>query len=92
MVSYPVFGASVKVGSVSATQFGVNSNVATTGHKLQGMSKDNLVVTDWNYDKNWVYVVLSRVRTLAGLFSSARSLTKPKTTAWTLGCNGRSSA
>ena len=46
-----------------------NSNIATTGHKLQGMSKDILIVNDWNYQcVNWVYVVLSRVRTLAGLY------------------------
>ena len=50
-------------------QFGVFINNATTGHKLQGMSKDILVVTDYWYKTiNWVYVVLSRVRTLKGLF------------------------
>ncbi len=33
------------------------------------MSKDILIVSDWNYQcVNWVYVVLSRVRTLAGLY------------------------
>ena len=57
------------------TQIPVNSNVATTGHKhkLQGMSKDTLIVSEWDYRcANWVYVVLSRVRTRKGLF-----LTKP---------------
>eukprot|EP00985_Skeletonema_marinoi_P001300 scaffold517_cov140-Skeletonema_marinoi.AAC.13 len=50
-------------------QVSVNSNIATTGHKLQGMSKDVLIVNGWNYRcANWVYVVLSRVRTLAGLY------------------------
>ena len=50
-------------------QFGVLVNNATTGHKLQGMSKDNIIVVDWFYSaKNWVYVVLSRVRTLSGLY------------------------
>ena len=49
-------------------QFGVLVNNATTGHKLQGMSKDNIIIVDWFYSvKNWVYVVLSRVRTLSGL-------------------------
>ena len=48
-------------------QFGVK-NIATTGHQLQGMSKDQLIVSSWNYSsKNWIYVVLSRVRTLSGL-------------------------
>ena len=49
-------------------QFGVLVNNATTGHKLQGMSKDNITIVDWFYSvKNWVYVVLSRVKTLSGL-------------------------
>lgn len=53
---------------LSVTQFGVISSIGTTGHKLQGMSKDNIIVTSWNYrTRNWVYVVLSRVRTLGGL-------------------------
>jgi len=62
-----------KVGNAKVTQIPVNSNVATTGHKLQGMSKDTLIVSEWDYRcANWVYVVLSRVRTRKGLF-----LTKP---------------
>ena len=62
-----------KVGNATVTQIPVNSNVATTGHKLQGMSKDTLIVSEWDYRcANWVYVVLSRVRTRKGLF-----LTKP---------------
>jgi len=57
------------VGNAKVKQVPVNSNIATTGHKLQGMSKDVLIVNDWNYRcANWVYVVLSRVRTLAGLY------------------------
>ena len=51
------------------TQLPVNCNIATTGHKLQGMSKDALIVNSWGYGfENWVYVVLSRVRTRSGLF------------------------
>jgi len=56
------------------TQFPVNLNDATTGHKLQGMSKDFVIVTSWpkggmaKWFKNWEYVVLSRVRKLAGLY------------------------
>jgi hypothetical protein len=61
-------GKQTTIGA-NITQFGVNSNIATTGHKLQGMSKDNIVITSWNYTfKNWVYLVLSRVRTFSGLF------------------------
>ena len=59
----------MKLGNVSVTQFAVNSNIATTGHKLQGMSKDTLIINNWNYGSaNWIYVVLSRVRTRSGLY------------------------
>ncbi len=51
-----------------ATQIPLISDNATTGHKLQGASIHNLYVPSWNYDQNWPYVVLSRVRTLKGLF------------------------
>ena len=59
-------GLRIKLGNVKVTQLPVNCNIATTGHKLQGMSLDNLVVNSWAYRfENWVYVVLSRVRTRA---------------------------
>jgi hypothetical protein len=46
-------------------QIPANSNDATTGHKLQGMSKDVIVVTSWLTGglaamfKNLEYVILS---------------------------------
>ena len=43
-------------------------NDATTGHELQGIPKDQLIVTSWSFKENWIYVVLSRVRTLKGLY------------------------
>ena len=49
-------------------QLHVLSNSATTGHKLQGRSLDSIFVSDWNLRSNWPYVVLSRVRTLKGLY------------------------
>ena len=49
-------------------QFPIVINFATTGHKLQGKSMRALVIAQWSKTKNWAYVVLSRVRTLAGLF------------------------
>ena len=52
-------------------QFPLNTNDATTGHKLQGMSKDQLIVTSWDGISkwpNWAYTVISRVRKLEGLF------------------------
>jgi hypothetical protein len=42
------------------------SNTATTGHKLQGATLESIFVNDWRYDKNWAYVVLSRVTTMCG--------------------------
>jgi hypothetical protein len=43
-------------------------NHATTGHKLQGKTVKALVIVEWSRVKNWAYVVLSRVKTLSGLF------------------------
>mmetsp|Transcript_3217 Transcript_3217/g.4944 ORF Transcript_3217/g.4944 Transcript_3217/m.4944 type:complete len:219 (+) Transcript_3217:1417-2073(+) len=34
-------------------QFSLNTNDATTGHKLQGMSKDHLIVTSWDGISRW---------------------------------------
>jgi hypothetical protein len=53
---------------MKATQLPVIVNNATTGHKLQGAGVDSLFVHNWSYVTNWVYVMLSRVRTHAGLF------------------------
>jgi hypothetical protein len=39
-----------------------------TVHKLQGRSIKNLVISVWDYTGNWVYVALSRVTTMNGLF------------------------
>jgi hypothetical protein len=32
------------------------------------LTKDNLIVVSWSNSTNWIYVVLSRVRTLSGLY------------------------
>ena len=46
----------------------VKSSISTTGHKLQGKTLEHLVVNSWAYGcSHWVYVVLSRVKTLNGL-------------------------
>jgi hypothetical protein len=52
---------------VKLLQLPVNLNDATTGHKLQGMTKQNLIVRSWCYTSGWIYTVLSRVRTLNGI-------------------------
>ena len=39
-------------------QFPINNDLATTGHKLQGMTKRFLIISSINYSTpNWVYVV-----------------------------------
>ena len=54
---------------------GVNCNIAATGHKLQGTLKDSLIIGSWNYTfENWIYVVLSTVRTLKGGFVFMRKI------------------
>ena len=53
---------------MQARQVPILVNNATTGHKLQGATIDNIFVHAWRYEKNWPYVVLSRVTTLKGLF------------------------
>jgi hypothetical protein len=50
-------------------QIPANTNDASKGHKLQGMSKDVIIVTSWPTGfKNWEYVVLSCACTLSGLY------------------------
>ena len=53
------------------TQFPINLAKAVTGHKLQGRTMDTVVVTSWPKIatmKNWEYTVLSRVKTINGLY------------------------
>ena len=52
----------------SVTQIPVHASHAITGHKLQGLTKDNLIVSSWNKSTNWIYVILSRFGTLSGLY------------------------
>ena len=53
---------------ITMTQLPVLVNNATTGHKLQGQTKESLVISVWSKKKNWNYVALSRVTTRQGLF------------------------
>jgi hypothetical protein len=50
------------------TQFPVNVANARTVHKLQGRSIENMVLSTLDYTDNWIYVALSRVVTMGGLF------------------------
>ena len=71
-VQYPIdelgFGKIRVAADIDMTSFPIVLNHATTGHKLQGKSLDELVIAEWSKVKNWAYVVLSRVRKLEGLF------------------------
>ena len=69
-----LFKAKLKIGSeqyvtgMEGTQFPCVSNGCTMGHKLQGCTCIKMLVNDWFYGSNWPYVVLSRVRTMEGLY------------------------
>jgi hypothetical protein len=53
---------------IKLTQFPLGIAHARTVHKLQGRSIDNILISTWDYTDNWIYVVLSRCRTLKGIF------------------------
>ena len=63
---------------VRLLQYPVNLNDATTGHKLQGSSKNMLIVRNWSYTPGWLYTNLSRVRTLNGLYLMQELKPTPK--------------
>ena len=70
-VKYPIseFGLHTRIqASIEMEYLPVIVNHATTGHKLQGKTVKSLVIAEWSRVKNWAYVVLSRVKTLSGLF------------------------
>lgn len=62
-----LFDSSEQKLSMQGKQFPVVSNVATTGHKLQGCTMDEILINDWMMQQNWAYVVLSRVQTMKGV-------------------------
>ena len=70
-VKFPItqFGLNTRIQtSIQFRYFSVVVNHATTGHKLQGKTVQSLVIAEWSRVKNWAYVVISRVKTLDGLF------------------------
>ncbi len=59
----------VNLPRTKLTQFLILLDLATTGHKLQGMTKNHLIVSSLNYGTaNWIYVVLSRDTSIRGLY------------------------
>ena len=70
-VKYPIseFGLNTRIQtSIELQYLPVIVNHAKTGHKLQGKTVKSLVIAEWSRVKNWAYVVISRVKTLSGLF------------------------
>lgn len=57
-----------KMTMTGGVQFPLVSNDATTGHKLHGTTIASITINNWRYQSNWPYVVLSRVKTMNGLF------------------------
>lgn len=69
-ITLPVPGARVGLSfSVTVSQFPVLPRMACTGHKVQGLTMDSILIPRWKgATGQWAYVVLSRVRTRQGLF------------------------
>jgi hypothetical protein len=66
-ISVPSGASWAKIKGFNLCQFAVNLSLATTGHKLQGMTKDVLILSEISLVPNWLHVVLSRVISLQGL-------------------------
>ena len=63
----------VVLDKIKVTYLPITSSISTTGHKLQGKTLDDLVINSWGYRcAHWVYVVLSRVRTLKSLILNVK--------------------
>ena len=53
---------------INMTYLPINSNISTTGHKLQGAALSSLIINAWAYRyAHWTCVVLSRVKSLTNL-------------------------
>jgi hypothetical protein len=57
-ISVPSGTSRTKIKGFKICQFAVNLSLATTGHKLQGMTKDVLILSEISLVPNWLYVVL----------------------------------
>ena len=61
-------GSTSLIKGFKMAQFAVNMSLATTGHKLKGMTMDVLILAEISLMPNWLYVILSGVTTLKGLY------------------------
>eukprot|EP00956_Cyclotella_meneghiniana_P014364 scaffold21481_cov26-Cyclotella_meneghiniana.AAC.2 len=80
-------GVAKKKRRVKMQQYPINLSDATTGHKLQGMTKHSLTVRDWSYHPGWLYTNLSTVRTFKRLYTNKHL--RPNTNAVSLSRNPR---
>jgi hypothetical protein len=73
------------IGGTKIAQFGVNSNTATTRHKLQrgpqGQLNGGIVFLHCSFP-NWIYVVLSRVRSFIKGYFCVKNLVKVSHFQW----------
>jgi hypothetical protein len=69
-VKYPILssGNSCVQAQIELKYLPIIVNHAKTGHKLQGKTVKLLVIAEWSKVKNCAYIVLSRFKTLEGLF------------------------
>ena len=53
---------------IKVTYLPIDSNISITGHKHYGKTMDHLIINSWAYMcAHWIYVILSRVRSLNSL-------------------------
>jgi hypothetical protein len=68
VIKFPVCNNTNALKGYAIQQFPVNVSLAITGHKLQGMTVDILILSEIHLSPNWIYVLLSRVTSLRGLY------------------------
>jgi hypothetical protein len=59
---------------LKANVFPVQVNHAMTGHKLQGKTKWNLIVSLWSYSRNWPYIAISCFQLIKVSFFPSHSI------------------
>ena len=64
----PVAATSAATAAPAVTTPASAAPAAVTHPTQRSSTKDNLIVYSWNKITEWIYVVLSRVKTLEGLF------------------------
>jgi len=67
-IKFPGMNKKSVIKGYHIMQFPVNQSLAVTGHKLQGTTVELLILAEINLTMNWLYVLLSRVTSLQGLY------------------------